>query len=355
MGHTVFIFAPQCKGYKDENNNVFRYPSLDIRYKIKFPIPIPFSSEIDEKIKKMDFDIIHSQHPNLLGDAAAKWAKKKNIPLVFTWHTLYDKYTHYTPFIPKAVSSYWIIKNASKYANKADKVIIPTGSIKNIIKDWGVKNKDIIDIPTGVESYYFINPDGKKIRDKLGISVDKKIIMSISRFTEEKNVLFLLKSVIKALKKYSNSVFVFAGEGYLREEMEKIIGKENIGKRIIFPGIVKKEEIKDYMAAADIFTYASESETQGTIITEAMYSRLPIVALDATGSKSLVENNRTGILVSDDEEEFSKAILKLAENEDLAEYLRESAKKTADEKYTSEVCARRMIEAYRETIERYKK
>lgn len=357
-GHTVYIFAPENEGYEDANPNVFRYPSIDIKYKIKFPIPIPYSSEIDKKIKELDIDIIHSQHPNLLGDAALKWARKKNIPLVFTWHTLYNKYAHYIPLVPEFVLSEIATSNATNYANRADQVIIPTESVKETIQEWGVDNKEIIDIPTGVESSYFENPDRYSVRKKLGVKDNQKLIMSISRLTEEKNVIFLLRAIINVLKYDTELVFIFGGDGYLKKDMQEIVEKSGMAKRVIFPGIIEKDDIKNYLAATDIFVYASKSETQGTIITEAMYSSLPIVTVDATGSRSLIENRKTGILVPEDEkseEEFSKAVNELVKNEELAKKLGKNAKIAADTKYTSEVCADRMLEVYKDTIEKYKK
>jgi len=135
LGHQVFIFAPRWPGYADENPNVFRYPALNLSYKIKFTLAIPYSQKIDAIMEKLDLDIIHSQHPNLLGSAAMKWAKKKNIPLVFTWHTLYDQYAHFVPLVPKKLAAWWIIREARLYANKCDAVITPTPFVAEIIKD----------------------------------------------------------------------------------------------------------------------------------------------------------------------------------------------------------------------------
>ncbi|EKD67082.1 MAG: glycosyltransferase, partial [uncultured bacterium] len=103
LGHTVYVFAPKAEGFIDENKNVFRYPAIDLKFKnIRFPIPIPYSLRINKILKNLEIDIVHSQHPNLLGWEARRWAKKKKIPLVFTWHTLYDQYAHFAPFfIPK--------------------------------------------------------------------------------------------------------------------------------------------------------------------------------------------------------------------------------------------------------------
>ncbi|HLN19044.1 MAG TPA: glycosyltransferase, partial [Patescibacteria group bacterium] len=116
LGHQVFIFAPRWPGYSDKNPNVFRYPSWDLEIKIRFPLAIPYSRKIDKILENLDLDIIHSQHPNLLGTAAAKWAKKKNIPLVFTWHTLYDQYTDFVPVIPPKFSAWYMTKKAVKFA-----------------------------------------------------------------------------------------------------------------------------------------------------------------------------------------------------------------------------------------------
>ena len=118
-------------------------------------------------IKNLDLDVIHAQHPNLLGSVAMRWARKKKIPLIFTWHTLYDQYTNFVPFIPEKLAVNYIIKKAVKFANTADVVIVPTDSIIPIIKKWGVINKNIIPITTGVLEAEFENPDKNKIRKKI--------------------------------------------------------------------------------------------------------------------------------------------------------------------------------------------
>lgn len=350
MGHTVYIFAPVNKGYRDRNKNVFRYPSVDIKYKIKFPIPIPYSKKIDEKIEKLNLDIIHAQHPNLLGRAAMKWARKKNIPLVFTWHTIYDKYTHYAPLLPQKLSAAWVIKNSVNYANHADKVIIPTNSVKKIIETWGVVNENIATIPTGVDEEMFIDSNPEKIRKDLEIEKNKKIILSISRLTEEKNVVFLVKETIKILKNNPDTIFILGGDGYLRDELVEIINKAKISEQVYFVGLIEKDDIKNYMALADIFAYASKSETQGTIITEAMYMGLPILAIDALGVGDLIRSKETGMLAGDKNNDFRKKMQKLLDNKDLRIRLGKNAYQEAREKYTSRVCGEKMIGVYEELI-----
>lgn len=348
-GHRVFIFAPKHKKYKDKNN-IFRYPSVDIKYKISFPLPLPFSFKISRILKNLDFDIIHSQHPNLLGREAFKWSKRKNIPLIFTWHTLYDQYTHFVPIISSQWSASWIIKKAVSYANKADYVIVPTESIEEIIKNWGVINEKIIVIPTGVEEAVYQNSDKNIIRSKYNIRENEILLLLVSRLTLEKNIEFLFSAVIEILKTNKKLKFLVVGEGDLFLNLKKAISKVGLEKQVIFAGMVAKEEIKNYYAAADIFVYASKSETQGMVISEAMYMGLPIVAVNATGVKNLVENNLNGFLVPERKDVFVQAVLKLVNNKELREKFKQKSIEISRNKYTDKICAEKMLKIYQKAI-----
>jgi 1,2-diacylglycerol 3-alpha-glucosyltransferase len=368
-GHSVFIFAPNYKNYKDKNPRVFRYPALDIEFKIKFPLAIPYSRRIDKILEHLKIDIIHSQHPNLLGTAAMKWARKKNIPLVFTWHTLYDQYAHFVPFLPAKMVANYIIKKAVRYANDCDFVITPTESVKKIIQNWEVTNKNIETVSSGVDEENFVNPNGKIIRDKHGIKDDEVLLLLVSRLTKEKNVEFILDSLIPLLKRcrgvhpikcaegvptksgFNRVKFLITGGGDLVPKLKKTVADNNLDDKIIFEDVVGRRGIKNYYAAGDIFVYASKSETQGMIITEAMYCGLPIVAVDATGVSDLVENNVNGVLVSEDKNNFAEAVGKLIQNKNLREELSNAGAEMAREKYTDEACTGKLIDVYKNAIE----
>ena len=353
QGHEVFIFAPRWKGYQDKNPRVFRYPSIDVEIKFRFPLAIPYSWKINRIIKNLDLDVIHAQHPNLLGSVAMKWAKRKKIPLIFTWHTLYDQYTNFVPFVPARISAGYIIKKAVRFANSADAVIVPTDSIIPILRKWGVKNKNIIPIATGVLEEEFENPDRNKIREKYNIKDDETALFMVSRLTAEKNVEFVFRSLKNILKKDDVKLLVVSG-GYLMEELKNFCNGNGIEKKVIFCGEVEREEIKNYYASADIFVYGSKSETQGMIITEAMYMGLPIVVVNATGINSLVLNNGNGFLVQEKEEEFEKAVLKLIDDKDLREKFSETSGRIARQNFTASVCAEKLLKVYQKEIDIYK-
>ena len=350
LGHTVYIFAPHWPGYIDENPNVFRYPSLDIKFKIRFPLAIPYSWKIRKILQKLNIDIIHSQHPNLLGSVARRWARKKRIPLIFTWHTRYDLYSGYVPFVPPKIAARFMIRKAVKFANRADAVIVPTASIAPIIKNWGVKNNNIIPIATGVETQQLENADGHMIRKKYSIKDDETVLFVISRFTAEKNMEFLFRSVIEVLKKNKKVKFMAAASGYLQPELEKTVAENGVETQVIFAGHISDDIKKNYFAVSDIFVFASKSETQGMVISEAMYMGLPIVAVNAPGVNSLVLNKANGFLVSEREDEFARAVEKLISDKELRQRFSEASRKIARENFTSDICAKKMLEVYSSLI-----
>ena len=348
LGHEVFIFAPKWKGYPDKNPNVFRYPSVDIEVKIKFPLAIPYSRKISKVLEKLDLDIIHSQHPNLLGSAAMRLAKKKHIPLVFTWHTLYDQYAHFAPFVPRRIAAWWTIRNARNYANRCDAVITPTPSVIEIIKNWGVTNKNIYAIPTGVEEKEISSFGRVKVREKYEIKNDEILLTLVTRFTEEKNTQFIFNTLKDILQANPKVKFMAVGDGYLLPELKAYAKKNSLESKVVFSGFIPWKELGNYFAAGDIFVYGSKSETQGTVLTEAMYAGLPIVAVSATSVKDIVEDGKTGFIVSENIKEFQGAVEKLINDEDLRKKFSEEAKRVAREKYTAKVCAKKMLKVYKD-------
>ena len=211
-------------------------------------------------------------------------------------------------------------------------------------------NKNFEAIPTGVDEQRFSDADGEKTRQRYKISNDKIVLTLVSRITEEKNILFLMHSIVEVLKQSNTLVFLIKGKGSLTAELEKIksdLGK--IGDQIIFAN--EDELPKNVFAAGDIFVYASKSETQGMVISEAMYMGLPVVAIKATGISDLITNHYNGLLVEEDQQKFVDAVLKLAEDGSMRKLFSENAKSIAKENYVSRVCAKRMLEVYEKAID----
>lgn len=355
QGHIVFVFAPHWFNVDAEKDgtNVFRYPAVKVPTKIDFSLVVPYSKQLDAQIDKMDFDVIHAQHPNLLGSTARKWAQKKDVPLIFTWHSLYDRYVHYMPLVPEKISARLAMNNAADFANGSDHVIVPTESIISLIKKAGVDHDRIDAVASGVDEALFAMPDGDRIRKKHAIGKDVIVLTTISRLTEEKNVLFLAEQIGRVLQKNNKILFLCAGEGDQEQLMQNIFDRYGVTSKVIFAGKIKREDVKNYLAAGDIFVYASTSETQGTIVTENMYVGRPIVGVGINGVGSLIEHGVVG-LATGENDTFGDNVQLLIDDKQKRELYGENAYICAREKYTAEKCSQRLLQVYERVITYYR-
>lgn len=353
QGHQVFIFAAKYPGYQDKEPNIFRFKSIDIRYKISYPLPIIFSPHLSRTVKKLKLDIIHSQHFFICGQIAWYYAKKFNIPLIFTHHTRYDLFTDYVPILPKEISKSLAQILCAFYSNSCDAVIAPTQDVKNLLLKYKVKTPIAV-IPSGIDLKEFSEKNSKIIREKYNINEDKILLLSASRLGPEKNIPFLLKSFKKISSKYPNICFMVAGDGPSKKMLENQTAKLGLKERVIFTGEIPRQKIPLYYAAADIFLFSSLSDVQPTVITEAMASGLPIVAIKANGVKDVIINKENGILSSHNINDFSQAVIKLINNPDFRKKNSEKAKKTANN-YSIEKSTKKLIALYEKTKNRKQK
>jgi len=353
-GHEVSIFAPHWPGDDAGSTpDVYRYPSVAVPTKVPFALALPYSPEIDKFIDAQEFDIIHAHHPNILGMAARRWASKKDIPLVFTWHSRYDHYTHYASLIPEDVAMRWVMHNAYQFAARADHVIFPTQSVSDLYSD-DLDQHRISIVPSGVNEDLFADALPLSVRERHRIPRDAKLLITVSRLSQEKNIIFLMRSVRRFLRNHSDIYFVVCGEGELYAEAEKLFDEDGVRDRVIFVGRIAREVVKDYLAAADVFVYSSTTETQGTIVTEAMYSGVPIVAVRATGVTDLVEDGVSGILTDEKWSDFVYALEKITYDVDYRSTLGQHAYAQAHADYTVGVCTQKLLTVYEKTLGDYK-
>ncbi len=345
QGHQVFIFAPECGFYQDKNSKVFRFRSVDLHYKMSYPLPIAPSSRIGRKIKQLKLDIIHTQHFFACGQLAWYYAKKLNTPLVFTYHTRYDLYTDYLPVFPKEISVPFIQLFCAFYADACDGVIAPSRDVKELLLKYKVKTPITV-LPSGIDLEKFSRRDSQIMRAKYNLSKDNILLLTVSRLGPEKNLLFLLKAFQKIESAYPEARFMLVGEGPSKKDLEAQSAKMGLKEKVIFTGEIPNEKIPSFYSCADIFIFSSTSETQGLVVLEAMASGLPVVAVEANGVKDMIENKKNGFLCSQNIYEFSKTILRLIKNPDLRKKVSENAIKTV-QNYSVEKSAKKLVEFYK--------
>lgn len=347
-GHRVLVVAPTFAGDDEEEIegvDVHRVPAIQNVNGSDFSVRIALPFVINEAIDAFAPDLIHSHHPFLLGDAALRAARRRKRPLIFTHHTLYERYTHYVPLDSPQMKRF-VIHLSTEYANLCNAVVAPSRSVADLIRKRGVQTH-VEEIPTGVDMAFFASGEGVRFRRAHGIPDDVPVIGHVGRLAPEKNLGYLAEAVARCLKQHDEVRFVLVGDGPSREEIRKDFEARELGSRLIAPGARTGPDLADAYAAMDLFAFSSTSETQGMVLAEAMAAQTPVVALDASGSREVVRDGENGRLLCADAspEDFARALAGLLENPASLDRARTQALETA-QGFSRENCAERLESLY---------
>ncbi len=307
MGHEVMVVAPEFPGMDEEETGVVRVPAIQRFNGSDFSVRLPVPGLLTDPLDRFHPDIIHAHHPFLLGDTALRVASGRGLPLVFTHHTLYEEYTHYVSSESDAIKRF-VVDLSTGYANLCDHVIAPSQSVAALLQQRGVVTPITV-VPTGVDVVRFTRGSGHDLRPELGIPTDAFVVGHIGRLAPEKNLMFLTRVVAAFLKARPEAWFVVAGTGPLEEEMKAYFGAAGVLDRVRFPGILKGGDLANAYCCMDVFAFASQSETQGIVLVEAMAAGVPVVAVDANGVREVVQDGVNGRkLVMEDQDTFCAAL-----------------------------------------------
>jgi glycosyltransferase involved in cell wall biosynthesis len=352
QGHNVFVFAQADDSYVDNEPFIFRYPSLSLPLPGDISTALPVSPFVEQLLPSLKLDIIHTHHPVLLGQTAARRANDLGLPLVFTFHTQYWEYTHYVPFPIEAIQEFLknrIHKWLREFVQKCQHIVIPSESMKEfLVREYGLQDHYTV-IPTGTHLEPFLRADGKSLRKEKGWEKDT-VLISIGRLAPEKNWDTLLRAFGKAAADQPELRLVLIGDGPARESLEQLGAELGIAERVTFTGSLPFEQIPTYLKAADVFSFASITETQGLVTIEAMAAGLPVVAVDGSGTRDIVEHGKQGFLVENEVEALARGIKKLLADPHRIKRFGNQALKRAKAFDVTQL-GKQMIDVYEQAIE----
>ncbi|MFO8153147.1 glycosyltransferase [Thioalkalivibrio sp.] len=306
-GHQVLVLAPEFPDMPADEADVIRIPAIQNFNASDFSVVLPLHPGLSEQVDAFGPDLVHAQHPFLLGSTALRLARRRDLPLVFTHHTLYEQYTHYVPGDSPALKRF-AIELATQYANLCSQVFAPSESIRDIIRQRGV-TVPIDVIPTGVRVRDFADGDGMRFRRRMGLPEAAVVIGHLGRLAPEKNLAFLARAVARVAGEDPRVHFLVVGTGPSESVVRACFEDAGLEGRLHIAGVCEGEDLADALHAMDLFAFASTSETQGMVLTEAMAAGLPVVGLDAPGVREVVSDRRNGRLVHDEDEAAFAAAL----------------------------------------------
>lgn len=312
LDHTVFIFTTTDKDVnRYEDWQIIRIPSVPFfAFKDRRIAYRGFSTAL-EIARQYQLDIIHTQTEFSLGLLGVWIAKELRIPVVHTYHTQYEDYVRYIAkgMVIRPSMVKYIVRG---FMSDLDGVICPSEIVYDLLMKYKVKVEKRV-IPTGIELAKFERPELTKenvadLREKLGISNQETMLLSLSRVSYEKNIQAVLAALPKVLEENPNVKLVVAGDGPYLSDLKAQAKRLNITDMVIFTGMIAPSETALYYKAADFFISASTSETQGLTYLESLASGTPIIAHGNPYLDNVINDKMFGTLYYE-ERDLAGAIL----------------------------------------------
>ena len=339
-GHTVHIFAPKYPGQPPDADECTHRYRLITFYKSKvfhYAVVNIFSPKIKKDFKRYGFDVVHVHHPFWMGSKGAKLGRKYNIPVIFTYHTRFDCYYHFMPILKQTFKKFISHRIVKTFAKKCTAVFAPSQTSKDYL-DGLLIQKPIYIMPTGIEIERFSGLSVQGLREELTPG-GETLLCYASRLSQEKNLSFLIDCIAR-VKQKTDAAFkcILMGEGPEKDNVQAAIDAAGLAGDVALLGKIPQNEIGGYFNVSDIFVYASKTETQGMVLTEAMAGGCPVVAVSSGGVDDVVEHGYNGFKSAEDAGEWSDYCVRLIEDKELRNRMSanavESAKKFSLERIT---------------------
>lgn len=351
MGHQVTIFTarhPDQNNEEDAVGGVYRFPSITFPVKARYPLAFPLATGKARKLLAEEhYDIIHSNSPMLMGHVAVAYHRRRAIPLVFTYHTLIEEYAHYIP-LPQTWVRQRAVRLSREYSNSADHIITPTEPVAARLRRYRV-TKPITVIPTGIDLDLMDQVPDADIRIRYKIPNGVPLLAYAGRIAREKNIPRLLTAFKEILRSEPETHLLLIGGGPYETVIRELVNQLGIGHRLRMTGFVPRDHVVQCLRAADIFVFASQTETQGLVIGEAMACHVPVVAVAADASGEIIDAGQEGFLVDDADAPFAEAVITLIRNSALRECMAANARKRS-ETVSAYRCTERLVQVYNQVI-----
>jgi 1,2-diacylglycerol 3-alpha-glucosyltransferase len=308
-GHEVWVMAPRFRGVRDGGPRVLRYPSIPATTYPEFPLAIPYAPTVTARVRALGIDVFHAHHPFLLGPAAGRLARGSGRPLVFTYHTRYEKYAHYVPLTRTLVETAAVVLS-TRFAKRVDAVIAPSVVVRDELVRRGVRAPVSV-VPTGVDLACFRPGDRLAARRALALPAHDPVVLYVGRLDREKSVDRVLLAFERVASTVPRARLLIVGHGKEAERLRRRAGTLAAAGGVQFLGARAHDTLPICYQAADLFLFASETETQGLVLAEAAACGLPAVAVDASGCDEVVRDGETGLLTKSDPTALAEAAIGL--------------------------------------------
>ncbi len=354
QGHEVHLIAPDYGHITADESRIRRIPShylfLDPEDRL---IRTGAVLAMRDELRQARFDILHIQTPFAAHYLGVRLARELGLPRVESYHTFFEEYLHYyVPLLPKKLMRFLARRLSCHQCNDLDGLVVPSSAMMAALHGYGIVTHAQI-IPTGLEPESFVPGDGEAFRQRHGISAERPVLAYVGRVAHEKNIGFLLKVAARVRRDVPDVLLVVAGEGPALAGLRQEAGRLGLAGNVLFVGYLdRRRELPDCYRAADVFVFASHTETQGLVLLEAMAQGVPLVALAEMGAKDVLKPGQGVLIADDDVEDFAARVASLLRDKAAATRLGELGRSYAAT-WSAAALAERLAGFYREVIEKH--
>jgi glycosyltransferase involved in cell wall biosynthesis len=347
LGHEVTLIAPDYGNTHDEPFEIIRIPSRTVpmdredhlmSYRaIKHMAPF---------LKQHEFDLIHIQTPFVAHYAGIYLGRVLGIKTIETYHTFFEEYLDkYIPLLPSALLHLIARRFSCRQCNAVDALVSPSNAMLQVLRGYGVTTPAQV-IPTGIRMEQFSGGDGPSFRARFGIPPDQPLLLFVGRVALEKNIQFLIEVMAEVVKQIPNALLLITGEGPAREALQKQVISIGLSENIRFIGYLDRYgELENCYCAADLFIFASGTETQGLVLLEAMALGTPVVSTAVMGTAEVLKTGQGCIVANEELNDFSNKVIDLLKDEQRRNELSISAKSYV-EQWSAPAMAHKMAAFY---------
>ena len=346
-GHEVRVFAPAPAVADDEPSTV-RFRSMPLIFQPEMRLASPVSFEAMRSIELADLDIVHAHDPFSIGLFGLRVARRRRIPYVHTYHTLYPEYVHYV--WDTTLSTKLAERLSREYCDLCDAIVAPSTKIERYLRRWGTTSPIDV-IATGIDTKRFETAPQAEVaalRMRFGFGAQQPVLLSVGRLGREKSVDTLLRAL--SCSRHSDTALLVVGDGPDRRELQHTARELRLGERVRFAGYLEGSDLVAAYHLADAFVFASTTETQGLVIGEALAAGLPVIAVQDPAVADFVVDGETGFMVPAHHEPMARAIDTTLDNDELRAAMGAASAERAGH-FSIEVQAERLEACYVRTIE----
>ena len=355
-GHEITLIAPEYprEGPAHGHDWIHRIRSWRVPFDPEDRIMLPREIELlTPTLRDRDFDLVHIHTPFAAHQAGIPLARRLGIPAVATYHTYFEQYLgHYIPLAPDSVLRLLARSLTRWQCNAVDTVIVPTRVFREVLERYGVRTPTVV-IPTGIEPVRFEPGDREVFLKRYGLDSTRPMLLYVGRLCYEKNIDFLFQVMCEIQEQIPDSLLIVTGEGPAERRFHKLTESLGLARNVLFLGYIRNpRELNDCYAAADVFVFASRTETQGLVPLEAMAQGTPVVSTAVMGTQEILAHGHGALIAQEDVDDFADKVVELLDDDALRRRLSERALEHA-RSWSAAALAKVMADLYTEVVARH--